>query len=606
MCGISGIVNRKGKIESESEIRRMNQLIEHRGPDGDGIYCYNNVALGHRRLAILDLSELGKQPMHWGEKYTIVFNGEVYNYIEIREVLLAAGYAFQSESDTEVILAAYDKWGKDCVSRFNGMWSFVILDKEKNTLFCSRDRFGIKPFYYTISEESFRFGSEIKQLISERPVINLPVALDFIISAMEEATDETFFKGVVKLTPGHNLVYDLEKNTYQIEAFYSLPDEAPATKNPDSIGSYISLLEESVKLRMRSDVRVGTCLSGGLDSSTVAALASKNYNYQEQFYAIHAKSEEAATDESTYAGMVSDHLKLNLKTVVPGYPDFESNMNDVIYTQEEPFGSPSVFMQYFVFKEARKNNCIVMLDGQGGDETLLGYERYYPALIRSLGVFQRPKALLNSKKNSRLSMLEAVKYMLYFGNYKSRLNRVKRRAGFIRPAYLENYQSEALRKVSESYSDVRKMQKMELTRSQLPHLLRYEDKNSMKHSVEARLPFIDYRVVEFALNMENEAKIHDGWTKYVLRKGMSGLLPKEIVWRKNKLGFNAPENLWLEKHAAEMEKVIRESAIFNAIADVEKLDLNQLDKRMRWRIYNLAKWEYVFNVQLASKTETNE
>lgn len=606
MCGISGIVNRKGKIESESEIRRMNQLIEHRGPDGDGIYCYNNVAFGHRRLAILDLSDLGKQPMHWGEKYTIIFNGEVYNYIEIREVLLAEGYTFKSESDTEVILAAYDLWGKDCVSRFNGMWSFAILDKEKSTLFCSRDRFGIKPFYYTLSEETFRFGSEIKQLISERPVINLPVALDFIISAMEEATDETFFKGIVKLTPGHNLVYDLEKDTYTIEAFYSLPDKAPETKNPDSIGNYISLLEESVKLRMRSDVRVGTCLSGGLDSSTVAALASRNYNYQEQFYAIHAKSEEAATDESSYAGMVSEHLKLNLKTVVPGYSDFESSMNDVIYTQEEPFGSPSVFMQYFVFKEARKNNCIVMLDGQGGDETLLGYERYYPALIRSLGFFQKPKALLNSKKNSRLSMLEAIKYMLYFGNYKSRLNRVKRRAGFIRPAYLENYQSEALRKVSDSYSDIRKMQKVELTRSQLPHLLRYEDKNSMKHSVEARLPFIDYRVVEFALNMENEAKIHDGWTKYVLRKGMSGLLPKEITWRKNKLGFNAPENLWLEKHAAEMHKVIRESAILNAIADRSKLDLNQLDKRMRWRIYNLAKWEYVYNVQLASKTETNE
>jgi asparagine synthase (glutamine-hydrolysing) len=195
-------------------------------------------------------------------------------------------------------------------------------------------------------------------------------------------------------------------------------------------------------------------------------------------------------------------------------------------------------------------------------------------------------------------MLEAIKYMLYFGNYKSRLNRVKRRAKFIRPVYLENYKSEALKKVSESYSDIRKMQKMELTRSQLPHLLRYEDKNSMKHSVEARLPFIDYRVVEFALNMETEAKIHDGWTKYVLRKGMSGLLPKEVVWRKNKLGFNAPENLWLEKHAVEMEKVIRESVILNAIADLSQLDLSQLDKRMRWRIYNLAKWESAYNVQM--------
>lgn len=598
MCGISGIISRRKEIDSEAEIRRMNNLIEHRGPDGEGIFCHRNVALGHRRLAILDLSELGAQPMHWKELYTIVFNGEVYNYIEIREVLLKEGYVFQSESDTEVILAAYDFWGEECVTRFNGMWSFALLDKKKNLLFCSRDRFGIKPFYYKFSEEEFRFGSEIKQLVEEAPVINLPVALDFIISGIEEATDETFFKGIVKLTPGHNLIFDLTENSYRIEPFYALPDQSKEVKDSDSIGGYISLLEQSVQLRMRSDVRVGTCLSGGLDSSTVAALASKNYNYQDNFYAIHAKSEEAATDESAYATLVSDHLNLNLKTVVPGYQDFARDMDEVIYTQEEPFGSPSVFMQHFVFREARKNNCIVMLDGQGGDETLLGYERYYPALIRSLPWIERPKALLNSKKNSRLSMLEAIKYMLYFGNYKSRLNRVKRRAKFIRPVYLENYKSETLKKVSESYSDIRKMQKMELTRSQLPHLLRYEDKNSMKHSVEARLPFIDYRVVEFALNMETDAKIHDGWTKYVLRKGMAGLLPKEVVWRKNKLGFNAPENLWLEKHAVEMEKIVRKSVILNTISDLSQLDLNLLDKRMRWRMYNLAKWESAYNVQM--------
>lgn len=598
MCGISGIVSRKSIINSEHEIRRMNHIIEHRGPDGEGIYCYKNVALGHRRLAILDLSELGAQPMHWEELYTIVFNGEVYNYIEIREVLLKEGYVFQSESDTEVILAAYDFWGKECVTRFNGMWSFALLDKKKNLLFCSRDRFGIKPFYYTLSEDEFRFGSEIKQLLDEQPIINLPVALDFIIVGIEESSDETFFKGIVKLTPGHNLIFDFEKDRYEIYPFYDLPDQGKKNENKDSITGYISLLEESVRLRMRSDVRVGTCLSGGLDSSTVAALASKNYDHHDKFYAIHARSEEAATDESAYANLVSDHLKLNLLTVVPSYEDFASDMEEVIRTQEEPFGSPSVFMQHFVFKEARKNNCIVMLDGQGGDETLLGYERYYPALIRSLSWSQRPKALLNSKKNSRLSMLDVIKYMIYFGNYKGRLNRVKRRAKFIRPEYLDRYQSQTLKKVSESYSDIRKMQKMELTRSQLPHLLRYEDKNSMRHSVEARLPFIDYRVVEFALKMENEAKIHNGWTKYVLRKGMSGLLPDKVVWRKNKLGFNAPENTWLEKHASEMDKTIRGSVIFNALADLNQMDLNQLDKRMRWRIYNLAKWESIFNVRI--------
>lgn len=601
MCGISGIVARKTTIDSENEIRRMNDRIQHRGPDGEGIYTYRNVALGHRRLAILDLSELGKQPMHWKERYTIVFNGEVYNYIEIREVLLEEGYAFVSETDTEVILAAYDLWGVDCVTHFNGMWSFALLDKEKQTLFCSRDRFGIKPFYYTVSEEEFRFGSEIKQLIGEQPVLNVPVALDFIIAGIEEATDETFFKDVLKLTPGHNLVFDLQGNNYRIAPFYNLPDKKEIG-GKDAIPNYMNLLEKSVQLRMRSDVKVGTCLSGGLDSSTVAALASRNYTFHDKFYAVHARSEEAATDESAYANLVSEHLNLNLLTVVPSYEDFARDMDEVIRTQEEPFGSPSVFMQHFVFREARRNQCIVMLDGQGGDETLLGYERYYPALIRSLPWSQRLNALINSKKNSRLSMLEVIKYMFYFGNYKSRLGRIKRRAGFMRPEYLDAYQSEVLKKVSASYSDIEKLQKMELTRSQLPHLLRYEDKNSMRHSVEARLPFIDYRVVEFALNMETKAKINDGWTKYVLRKGMSGLLPDQILWRKNKLGFNAPENTWLEKHAAEMDRVIGQSRLINTLADPGKLDLNKLDKRTRWRIYNLAKWESAFNVSIVESS----
>jgi asparagine synthase (glutamine-hydrolysing) len=596
MCGISGIIARNTNISPEAEVRTMNDAIAHRGPDGEGFYAYKNVALGHRRLAILDLSDLGEQPMHWGEKYTIVFNGEIYNYIEVREELVKEGYKFRSECDTEVILAAYDFWGQACVSRFNGMWAFAIIDKVSGVLFCSRDRFGIKPFYYTVSDDRFSFGSEIRQLLGKEPVLNLPVALDYLIAGIEEASDETFFQGIVKLTPGHNLIFDLSANDFRIERYYELPESSKASA---TIEDYIALLEESVKLRMRSDVRVGTCLSGGLDSSTVAALASRNYGYQDKFYAIHARSEEAATDESAYAAMVSDHLQLNLKTVTPGYEDFRRSIDKVVAAQEEPFGSPSVLMQYFVFGEARRNSCIVMLDGQGGDETLLGYERYYPALIRSLPWYRWPAALLSSKKNSRLSMPEAIGYMLYFGNYSNRLGRLKRKAKFIRPAYLESYRPETLRKVSESYSDIRRLQKTELTRSQLPHLLRYEDKNSMQHSIEARLPFIDYRVVEMALSLDHSAKIRDGWTKFVLRKGMSGLLPDKILWRKNKLGFNAPENIWLERHAAQMDTAIRGSKIIEAIVNTEQLDIPKLDKRTRWRLYSLAMWEAAFNVRMA-------
>ena len=598
MCGIGGIINKNNKSVEELLILQMTDIIAHRGPDSSGSYLYKNIAFGHRRLSILDLSSSGHQPMKYLDDLVITYNGEIYNFIEIREELIQKGYIFDSNSDTEVILKAYHCWGKTCVNYFNGMWSFSILDIKQKIVFCSRDRFGVKPFYYIENNDLFSFGSEISQLLPFLPnrILNKKVALDYLISGIEECSNETFFKDIYLLKGGHNLVFDLQTNSYEIERYYNL--KLSDQKNT-SVDDYIQELKRSITLRLRSDVKVGTCLSGGIDSSTISSFASKIYqNSNEKFMAIHAKSSEYKTDESEFAKIVSKIANINLNFVEPSYSDFKSNILSIIKIQQEPFGSLSIIMQYFVFKKAKELGCIVMLDGQGGDETLLGYERYYPAIVKSKKGIAKLKALLQSSKNSRLSLLDTIKYQYYFSNYKLRLKRLKFKNSFYKSEILNEYESEELRIISESYNDISILQKNEIESSQLPHLLKYEDRNSMANSIESRLPFLDYKLVELSLNTNNSLKIKDGWTKFILRKAAETILPKEIVWRKTKLGFNAPEKTWTKEFENEMIKEIQQSEILNNFIDFKKLYFKNLDLRTKWRLYNFSAWEKEFKVKL--------
>ena len=598
MCGISGIINKNNKSVEELLIHQMTEIIAHRGPDSSGSYLYKNIAFGHRRLSILDLSSSGHQPMKYLDDLVITYNGEIYNFIEIREELIQKGYIFDSNSDTEVILKAYHCWGKTCVNYFNGMWSFSILDIKQKIVFCSRDRFGVKPFYYIENNDLFSFGSEISQLLPFLPnrILNKKVALDYLISGIEECSNETFFKDIYLLKGGHNLVFDLQTNSYEIERYYNL--KLSAQKNT-SVDDYIQELKRSITLRLRSDVKVGTCLSGGIDSSTISSFASTIYqNSNEKFMAIHAKSSEYKTDESEFAKIVSKIANINLNFVEPSYSDFKSNILSIIKIQQEPFGSLSIIMQYFVFKKAKELGCIVMLDGQGGDETLLGYERYYPAIVKSKKGIAKLKALLQSSKNSRLSLIDTIKYQYYFSNYKLRLKRLKYKNSFYKSEIINEYESEELRIISESYNDISILQKNEIVSSQLPHLLKYEDRNSMANSIESRLPFLDYKLVELSLNTNNSLKIKDGWTKFILRKAAETILPKEIVWRKAKLGFNAPEKTWTKEFENEMIKEIQQSEILNNFIDFKKLYFKNLDLRTKWRLYNFSAWEKEFKVKL--------
>jgi asparagine synthase (glutamine-hydrolysing) len=604
MCGISCIINKDNSPVYQSEIKMMNDLIIHRGPDSEGFYFGDNFALGNRRLSIIDLSSDANQPMSLNEKYTITYNGEIYNYIEIRHQLMQLGHSFRTESDTEVILAAYDHFGPDCVKMFNGMWAFSLYDHVKGIIFCSRDRFGVKPFYYSDLNDKFIIGSEIKQVLHfyGKKSVNLPILLDYLVAGYEDHNNYTFFENVHKLEQSHCLVYNLQDHTYITYRYYDIyiNEELSCLTESEAVSLYRDSLNDSIRLRLRSDVKVGTCLSGGLDSSAVASFASSMYKNESgrKFNAITAVTNDPLTDESRYAEMIVRSSGLIWNKTIPTVQDFRENIEKVIISQEEPFGSPSVFMQFKVFEKAKEIGCTVMLDGQGGDETLLGYERYYPAYLLSLDIGPRFRNYFKSAKNSRLSAIDLFLYYLYFLNPSIRLMHLHKKYSFISRDYLNLINEDILRTSAKNYSDLVNLQKLELSKLQLPHLLKYEDRNSMYHSIESRLPFIDYRLVETALSINNSFKIKDGWTKYLLRKSVEGIIPDEIAWRTNKMGFNAPEARWLSEIRPTMLNQIIQSEILNKISDKKSIlkRYDKMDLRTQWRLYNIAKWEEAFNV----------
>jgi len=607
MCGISGVVQGQNGRCEPAVLRRMNDAVAHRGPDGSGEYFWRNLGLGHRRLAILDLSECGRQPMtSTDDSLVIVFNGEIYNYLELRAELERSGYAFRSRTDTEVILASYAIWGPACVSRFNGMWALALLDKQRNRIFCSRDRFGVKPFYYVNTAKVFAFGSEIRQLLPFLPSIKASkeIVADFLLTSICDHTDGTFFQGIQKLPAAHNLTYNLESGRLEISRYYQLQrrQELASLEGEAASEAFGSMLQSAVDLRLRSDVPVGTCLSGGLDSSAVSTLAAPRYQKDSgrPFRAITAISEQASNDESDYASMVAYAGEMRWLTVKPTYNDFVDSLPAVVRAQEEPFGGPSITMQYFVMKTARENGIPVLLDGQGGDETLLGYTKYYASYLattlkeKGLISFLRARSLAG-RNNADMSLVNSAKYLL---------------AGLVAPLrygfyrFRHRYLREALscpdhlKEFSRSSWDVFALQVLEITRTNLPVLLRYEDKNSMAHSIEARLPFLDYRAVETALSLPGDVKIRDGWSKWVLRKFMEGRMPAEVVWRKNKFGFEAPERIWLKRHEKTMRGKVLASALIAEISERVRLQQmwDSLDYRSRWRLYSIALWEEEFSV----------
>lgn len=603
MCGISGIVDKGGRVVDPVAIECLTDPILHRGPDGSGYFLDRNLAFGHRRLSIIDLSEQGRQPMSYRGRYWITYNGEIYNYLEIRAELSGLGHVFSSQTDTEVILAAYAQWGPNCLRRFNGMWAFAIYDVELQKVFLARDRFGVKPLYFSDAPRLFVFGSEIKQLLVNAATAkaNRRIVIESLLTSIDGHTEQTYFDGVTSFPQSHYGYYDLRTNRLSLVRYYALEvkEEFGSMRLADAARCFRDLFEDAVRLRLRSDVRVGTCLSGGLDSSATSGIASRLYRYatDERFIGIHARSIDAETDESRFARLAADHLGIELHTVAPDTGAFLSTIGELVRTQEEPFGSPSMFMGWHVFKEAKALGCKVMLNGQGGDEVLLGYERYFAAFLSSVSIARFAREAWAQARHSRLGVGEVLAYQFYFTHPGLRLRRLKRRS-FLWPQYRDAYEYEAIKESARAFRDLGRLQVHEISTLQLPHLLRYEDRNSMRHSIETRLPFLDYRLVELCISIPAELKIHNGWTKFVLRKSMEDVLPDLITWRTDKLGFQAPERTWLGRAVGMMKDKVRQSAILREIADLDALveRFDSLPLSERWKYFMLAAWEAEFNV----------
>lgn len=591
MCGLVSLITFKNTTEVYKKLfSDAVKRISHRGPDYSSVTQYNKVLLGHNRLSIIDLHDNAAQPMDYGERYTIVFNGEIYNYKELREELISLGYSFSTQCDTEVLIASYSVWKEQCVQKFNGMWAFVIYDKQEDKVFVSRDRFGIKPLFYYQDQTVIVFASEIKALLPfvDKVCVNFDVLAPYITRGIMDFSSMTFFKGIYRVMPATNGFINLKNNHISFSKYFSV--DTKKDKNLTSNEVY-TLFEDSIKLRLRSDVKVGACLSGGLDSSSIVALANEHYAHD--LTLIHAKSSLIQSDESQYAQRVADYLNLKLHIVEPSNESFLAYLDDVFISQDEPFGSTSIFMQYLVMKKAKELGCKVMLDGQGADEIFLGYEHYLTYIYKEhkkLACFDEEK-FFDELKLFRISKEQILEAANRVNDFEKTWDIIVTQ-GTIREKYLDKDLFYELLKVVDS----KNFQTRELYNKSLQALLRYEDRDSMAFGVEARLPFMDYRLVEAVLNQPIDRKFEKGYLKYFLRKMIdkADVLPEDITWRYNKMGFEAPQALWIEQNRDMMLSTIHSSKIINEL--FTHIDIRRDD--FLWKLFSIAKWEEVYNVNI--------
>ncbi|MEE3480731.1 MAG: asparagine synthase (glutamine-hydrolyzing) [Lachnospiraceae bacterium] len=626
MCGIAGYISKKDNAAIPQYVSQMLDTIRHRGPDGSGIRIFRNrVGLGHRRLAILDLSENGLQPMQMGNRW-ITFNGEIYNYLEIRRDLIDCGYSFKTDTDTEVILAAYDKWGKTCVEHFNGMWAFAIYDDEKQSLFCSRDRFGVKPFYYQKVKNSLIFGSEIKEILAVQQgevKANIDRLKAFLAAGIVEADESTFFSDIFQLPGGCNLIFDCLDFGLTIEKYYDLRDvNLNKYAAEENYQRFRDAFFQSVRFRLRADVPVGSCLSGGLDSSAIVCAAHEILKEQQNEGRCTVSScfDDKRYDEREYIDAVVRHTGVTPYQVFPDMDHVFDELDDIIWHMDEPFGGTSIYAQWCVFREAKQHGLTVMLDGQGADEQLAGYTPFYKVLFIQLlkgGKFKQLRHEIQCFKelragtedvNIRDTMLSTVTSLLLPDSVRYSLNRIYRRKQSGLPYDASFYDNKYLKAGYRLYNKRRPQQYIFASMTNgMQSLLHYEDRDSMAFSIESRVPFLDKDLAEFIYSVPIEQKIRDGKTKNVLREGLKDVLPEEIYNRYSKLGFVTPEDQWLRDNQdffrAEIEKSCNR---LSSLVDKERVlhwydthvDKTRMGDNTCFRLICAAHWTEVFGVEI--------
>lgn len=597
MCGISGIINLNGKPVGENDIRLMMEKMKHRGPDDEGVFIDGNVGLGFVRLSILDLSIAGHQPMHsHNNRYVIIFNGEVYNYIEIREEL-KNDFHFKTGTDTEVVLAAYQKWGKSCLDKFNGMFAFVIFDKDTKQIFAARDRFGIKPFYYYQDEEKFIFASEIKSILPllKSRSINNSIVLDYVAYNRTDHTNKTFFNGIKKLRHGYTLL--INKTKIDFVQWYSLRDKIKDKKTILSRDEYQEILTDSVKLRLRSDVRVGVSLSGGLDSSSITSLVLNKLNLPNisSFSAVYNTNE--SYDEYEFIKLYSSQMD-NMFYTYPSKETFLNDYKEFIGSHSEPVNDVGSYIQYKVMELVSKHVKVV-LDGQGADEQLGGYHNFFGSYYKEL--LNSGKLLKFIKENfhylSQHKSPEALKYFIYYIlpiKLKKSTNKLAK--GSINKEFFNSYSKDSSI-ISDIYHPLSLHDSLiQHFEYKLEHLLKWDDINSMKFSIESRVPFLDYRLVEASLNLPSDLILKNGTTKYLLRESMKDILPKKIVERKDKKGFSNPRREWFK--TPEFQELIFDTLNSNDFQNLNIFDVKDATQKYKNHLadksdYSIDIWKWI-------------
>lgn len=613
MCGIAGYY---GFGEDTDLLETMNKCIVHRGPDGEGYFTSGQTGLAHRRLSIIDLAH-GQEPMISSDTKTVlIYNGEVYNYLELRAELVALGREFRTESDTEVVLQAYEHWGDDAFDRFNGMFALAIFDDIRGRTVLARDHFGIKPLYFanagTDAAPKLLFASEISPILETGLIpraVNERILYRYLQFRIHDDESETFFAGVKKLLPGEKMVIDHETGTFNISMFTRLREEllaASSVNRPygqDVIDEYRSRFTESVRLRLQADVPVGSALSGGLDSSAVVVTINELMRQhaqaidsvgasQQTFSAVFPNS---INDEEKYADAVLEKCRGTVTghKILPRPEEFAKDLEDFVRTMEEPIISSGPYAQYAVMKEASQH-VKVLLDGQGADEMMAGYIPYYFAYLRQLqkrGDYQR---LLHETVSSADVLFRLARFRI-------RAKLTARKSVSISQLLNKDF---AARFRSEQFGTIRNNMKLrlldDLFRASLPSLLRYEDKNTMRFSLEGRVPFLDKEVVKFLFTLSDEAIIKGGWNKRILRDATRGLLPPMISNRRNKIGFTTPEGEWFRAMKEDIYKVFMSNsfaqrpfwdreAVLTAFEEYLN-ERNSADTMMFWRLLNTELW----------------
>ncbi len=576
MCGIAGIINFNNSPASQEQMQAMLLDMKHRGPDDKGFYSDHNVSIGQVRLSIIDLSSSGHQPMFSNDKsLAIVFNGEIYNFIELREELRNS-YNFLTGTDTEVILAAYQTWGESCLNKFNGMWAFAIYDTVNRSIFISRDRYGVKPLYYYQSDSTFVFASEMRALhsvLKNKVSIDDNTVFEYLVYNRTDQTCNTFIKEIKRVQHGYNIV--ISNGKVKHNKWYDLNTKLNSSwKDADE---YKDVFKSAIGLRLRSDVPLGVCLSGGLDSSSVTSVIIKDFNKKDlfAFSAVYGKGKKG--DESRF---IEEYKSMpNLNFVHPTSETFIQDYNSFMVCHFEPVHTLSIYSQFKVMKDASKH-VTVALDGQGADEQLAGYHYFFSSYFRELLRNFRWLKLVSevAAYNKEHHSLFALKYMAFYmaPNFLKNYAGSKKNAS-ISHNFFKEYQKNS--ELSKQLYDPKSLNESLLQHFEykLEHNLKWNDLNSMHFSVELREPFLDYRLVEKTLASPPELKVNKGYTKWILREAMRGTLPEKIRLRQDKVGFDNPSDEWMKSN--EIKVIVKEAINSDTLRNSGYLDMSECVKR---------------------------